>query len=68
VEKAESTRSENAAKFQKTRKTLNLIHRDNARIHTARAAQEKLDVARLKRTPQPPYGADIAPSGFFSVG
>jgi hypothetical protein len=37
---------------------------DNSRIHTARAAQEKLDVSRFKGTPQPPYGLDIAPSDF----
>jgi transposase len=41
-----------------------LIHMDNARVHTARATQEKLDVSRFKRTPQPPYSPDIAPSDF----
>jgi hypothetical protein len=42
---------------------------DNARVHMARATQEKLDVSRFKRTLQPPYGPDIAPSDFFfSVG
>jgi hypothetical protein len=42
------------------RKSLTLIHMDNAR-----ATQEKLDVSRFKRPPQPPYSQDIAPSGFF---
>jgi hypothetical protein len=53
----------------KTRKLLTLIHMDNAGVHTARATQEKLDVSRFKRTPQPPYNPGIAPSDvFFSVG
>jgi hypothetical protein len=48
---------------------LTLIHMDNARVHTARATQEKLDVSRFKRTPQPPHHPDIALSDFFfSVG
>jgi hypothetical protein len=37
-----------------TRKPLTLIHTDHARVHTARATQEKLDVFRFKRTPRPP--------------
>jgi hypothetical protein len=42
---------------------------DNARVHIARATQEKLDVSRFKRMPQPLYSPDIAPSDFFfSVG
>jgi hypothetical protein len=60
-----STPSENAVKSQKTRKPLSLIHMDNASVHTARAAQEKLNVSRFKRTRHPPYGPDIAPSDFF---
>jgi hypothetical protein len=60
----ESTRSENAAKFQKARKPLTLIQMDNARAHTGRGTQEKLDVSRFKRTPQPPHSPDIAPSDF----
>jgi transposase len=56
-------------KFQKPHKPLTLIHADNARVHTARATQEKLDVSRFKHTPQPPYSPDIALSDFFlSVG
>jgi transposase len=35
----------------------------NARVH--KATQEKLDVSRFRRTPQPPYSPDIAPSDFF---
>jgi hypothetical protein len=42
-----------------------LIHIDNARVHTARETQEKLDVSRFKRTPQPSYNPDIAPFDFF---
>jgi hypothetical protein len=49
---------------RKTRKPLTLIHIDNARVHTARATQEKLDVSRFKRTPQPPYSPDITSSDF----
>jgi hypothetical protein len=42
---------------------------DNTEIHMARAAQEKLDVSRFERTPQPLDSPDIAPSDFFfSVG
>jgi hypothetical protein len=64
-----STRSENAAKFQKTRKPLTLTHMDNARVHAARATQEKLNVSRFKRMQQPPYSPDIASSDFlFSLG
>jgi transposase len=63
---ASSTRSENAAKFQKARKPLTLIHMDNARVHTAKETQKKLDISRFKRTPQPPYSPDIASSDFFS--
>jgi hypothetical protein len=49
----------------KNRKSLTLIHMDNASVHTARANEKKLDVSRFKSTPQPPYSPDIAPSGFF---
>jgi hypothetical protein len=38
---------------------------DNARVHTARATQEKSDFSRFKRTPQPLYRPNIAPSDFF---
>jgi hypothetical protein len=42
---------------------------DNAMDYTARETQEKFDVSRFKRTPQPPDIPDIAPPGFFfSVG
>jgi hypothetical protein len=41
---------------------------DNARLHTARAAQEKLGVSGFKRAPQPPHSPDIAPSNFFLFG
>jgi transposase len=48
---------------------LTLIYMDNAMDYTARETQEKLDVSRFRRTPQPPYSPDIAPSDFFfSVG
>jgi transposase len=50
---------------KKTCKPLTLIHMDNASVHTARVIREKLDVARFKRTPQPPYRPDIAPSDCF---
>jgi hypothetical protein len=54
---------------KKTRKSLTLIHIGNARVHTAKATQEKLDVSRFKSTPQRPYSPDIAPFDFFfSVG
>jgi hypothetical protein len=57
------------SQIPKPRKPLALIHMDNARVHTARAAQEKLNVSRFKHMPQPPYSPDIAPSDFFfSVG
>jgi hypothetical protein len=50
---------------KKSRKPLTLIHMDNARVHTAGATQEKLDVSQFKRTPQPSHSPDIAPSDFF---
>jgi hypothetical protein len=54
---------------KKARKRLALIRMDNARVHTARATQEKLDVSRFKRTPPTPYRPDIAPSDFsFRLG
>jgi hypothetical protein len=40
----------------------------NARIHTARETQGKLDISRFKRTPQPPHHSDIAPSDSFLFG
>jgi hypothetical protein len=43
---------------------MTLIHMDNTRVHPARATQEKLDVFRFKRMPQPLYRPDIAPSNF----
>jgi hypothetical protein len=65
---AQSARSENAAKFQKAHKLLTLIHMDNAKAHAVRATQDKLDVSRFKRMPQPLYSPDIAPSDFFLFG
>jgi hypothetical protein len=54
---------------KQTHKPLTLIDMDNARVQTGRATQEKLDISRFKRAPQPPYSPDIAGSGFsFSVG
>jgi hypothetical protein len=54
---------------KKARTPLTLIHMDNARVHMAREAQEKLDVSRFKRTPQPPESSEIALSDFFfSIG
>jgi hypothetical protein len=41
---------------------------DNARVCTERATKEKLDISRVKRTQQPPYSPDIAPSDFFLFG
>jgi hypothetical protein len=38
---------------------------DNAKVHTARATQDKLNVSRFKRTPQQLYSPDIAPADFF---
>jgi histone-lysine N-methyltransferase SETMAR len=65
----QSTRSENAAKLQKSSQTLGFdSYMDNIRVRTARATQEKLDVSRFKRTPLPPYSPDIAPSDFFLFG
>jgi hypothetical protein len=45
-----------------------LIHTDNARVHTARATQEKYDVSRFKSTPQPPHSPEFALSDFFLFG
>jgi transposase len=53
---------------QKTHKPLILIHMDNARVHTTRETQEKLDASRFKRTPQPPHSLDIAPFDCFLFG
>jgi hypothetical protein len=50
---------------EKTRKPLALIHMNNARVHTARVTQEKLDVSRFRRRQQPPYSHDITLSDFF---
>jgi histone-lysine N-methyltransferase SETMAR len=52
-----------------TRKRFTLIHMNNGKAHAANVTQAKLDVSPFKRTPQPPYSPDIAPSDFFfSVG
>jgi hypothetical protein len=54
--------------YKNTRRSLTLIHTNNARVHTARATQERLDVSRFNRTQQPPYIPDIAASDFFLFG
>jgi hypothetical protein len=51
----------------KPRKPLTWMHIDNARVHMARATQEKLGVSRFKRMLQLPYSPDIAPSDFFRL-
>jgi hypothetical protein len=50
---------------ENARKPLTLLHMDNAKIHMARTTQEKLNVCRFKRTPQPSDSLDVAPSDFF---
>jgi len=47
---------------------LMLVHFDNAKPHTAKATTERMKQLRMKRTPQPPYSPDIAPSDFFLFG
>jgi hypothetical protein len=49
---------------------LTLICIDNARVHTARATQEKFGCFPIQthRTPQPPYSPDITLSDFFLFG
>jgi hypothetical protein len=39
---------------EKIGKPLTLIHMDNSRVHTAKETQEKSNVSRFKRMPQPP--------------
>jgi hypothetical protein len=41
---------------------------DNARFHIAKGTQEKLDVSRFRRTPQPPYNPHITPFDFGLFG
>jgi hypothetical protein len=62
---AESIHSENAPKFQKFRKPLIFDSYGQCKGSHGNATQEKLDVSRFKRTPEPPYSPDIAPSDFF---
>jgi hypothetical protein len=50
---------------RKVTKPFTLIHLVNARVHMGKVAQDKLNVSRLKRTPQPPDNQDIAQSSFF---
>jgi hypothetical protein len=68
VKKCLVTHLENATKFPKIRKPFTLIRMDNARLHMARATQEKSDVSRFKRRPQPPYSPAIAPSDLLLFG
>jgi histone-lysine N-methyltransferase SETMAR len=41
-----------------------LLHRDNARPHTFRATQERIQELQWKRLEHPPYSPDLAPSDF----
>jgi len=50
------------------RRQFTYVHMDNARPHTAKATLEKMKVLKLKRTPQPPYSPDVAPTDFFLFG
>jgi histone-lysine N-methyltransferase SETMAR len=42
-----------------------IIYDDNTNLHTARATQTYFKQHSLKKTPDPPYWPDLAPSDFF---
>lgn len=44
------------------------LHLDNSRIHNSKISLKKTIEFGFKRTPQPPYSPDIAPSDFFLFG
>jgi transposase len=45
-----------------------LFHPDNARPHTARATQERIQELQWKLLEHPPYSSDLAPSDFNLFG
>jgi histone-lysine N-methyltransferase SETMAR len=45
-----------------------LLHHDNARPHTARATQERIQELQRELTEHPPYSPDLAPSDFHLFG
>jgi histone-lysine N-methyltransferase SETMAR len=45
-----------------------LLHHDNARPHTARATQERIQDLQCKLLEHPPYSLDLAPSDFYLFG
>jgi hypothetical protein len=45
-----------------------VLHFDNATPHTAAVSMAFLDSHRMKRAPQPPFSADLAPSDFYLFG
>jgi hypothetical protein len=42
-----------------------LLHHDNARPHTARATQERIQELQWKLLEQRPYSQDLAPTDFY---
>lgn len=44
------------------------LHLDNSKVHNSILTSQKYNVLGFKRTPQPPYSPDIAPSDFYLFG
>jgi hypothetical protein len=47
---------------------LTLLHHDNARPHTARATQERIQELQWELLEHPPYSLDLAPHDFHLFG
>jgi transposase len=45
-----------------------ILHFDNAACHKARLISDRIERAKLRVMPQPPYSPDLAPSDFFLFG
>jgi histone-lysine N-methyltransferase SETMAR len=45
-----------------------LLHHDNARLHTARATEERIQERQWERLEHPPYTPDLAPSDLHLFG
>jgi histone-lysine N-methyltransferase SETMAR len=53
---------------EKLQENWQLLYHDNARPHTARETQEKIQELQWKLLAHPPYSPDLAPSAFHLFG
>ena len=44
------------------------LHLDNSKVHNSKLTFSKYEILGFKRTPQPAYSLDVAPSDFYLFG